>query len=106
MSQTTDHRERVVRSPHCPNRTHTCKSCAWGFLTPDGPGKGENNAGLALEELHMGYRSECGSVQLYRDAQGRIGAVRNGRFFPGIPGNFAYERYLTENPQLKKAVLT
>ncbi len=84
-------REHVVRSPHCPNKNRTCGECAWGFTTP---GAGEAvPAGLAPLEGIPGYDSDCGRVNLFVTRGGEMGAVRNGKFFPGIPGNFAFERF-------------
>ena len=53
-----------------------------------------------LTKLGGGYESDCGTVELYCDQNGRIGALRDGRFYPGIPGNAAYAKYLKENPEL------
>ncbi|MFW6209936.1 MAG: hypothetical protein ACOC4E_00400 [Patescibacteria group bacterium] len=108
----------VTRSPNCPNsgitptdppepiavlkqRKHgLCGFCAWGFVTFAGKGKGEDPTDLGLTPLDAGYRSECGTVELYRDRDGRVGALRNGRFFPGIEGNVAFERYKQAHPHL------
>ena len=123
QSGNADARMRTVRSPHCPNdvrdtdeeeddKRGTCGSCAWGFYTMESPlpEAGEDPAPLSLSPIvsgdaPAGYRSQCGTVTLYRDASGRVGALRemNGeqRFFAGITGNWAYERYLRANPELK-----
>jgi hypothetical protein len=118
-----DPRFRLVRSPNCPNdirredgqvpdeRHGTCGSCAWGFYTmeSDEHGAGEDPSTLELSPVfldgkHAGYRSQCGGVKLYRDARGRIGALKEvdgvRRFFPGIKGNWAFERYLKKHPAL------
>jgi hypothetical protein len=50
-----------------------------------------------------GYRSDCGRVDIFADDQGRIGAVRDGQFFPGIEGNFAFERFWTSLVQIASA---
>ncbi len=102
-SDAVDPRNRLVRSPHCPNRKSadpTCGTCAWGFYTKEGEGAGENAAPLTLVPLQAGYKSQCGSVNLYRDEFGRVGALRDNRFYPGITGNEAFERYVGEHPQL------
>lgn len=104
-SDPEDPRNRVVRSENCPNRGATCGSCAWGFYTPDGAGIGEKAAELSLVDTGKGYRSQCGKVSVHQDGAGRFGAVRKvqglgKRFFPGIPGNPAYERF---RPQLEGA---
>lgn len=109
-----DHRERVVRSPHCPNRidrdggskvSGTCKGCAWGFFTPDGKGVGEDLSNLQLTPLddngqRAGYESDCGTVELSTDQHGRLGAERNGRFFPAIENNPATKRFMDQKPHL------
>lgn len=102
-SDENDPRHRLVRSPHCPNSMSmdpTCGNCAWGFYTKEGAGEGEHMGELELTPLHAGYNSQCGQVMLFRDKHGRVGAVRENRFFPGIRGNEAFERYLTQNPRL------
>lgn len=122
-SDPTDPRFRLVRSPNCPNdirreegetpdeRRGTCGSCAWGFYTmaSDQHGVGEDPSPLGLTPIfldgaHAGYRSQCGGVKLYRDNAGRIGALKevdgSARFFPGISGNWAFERYLNKHPEL------
>jgi hypothetical protein len=85
--------QHVVRSPHCPNNKRTCGS--WGFQTSEGVGSGieVDPATLVPLEGISGYRSDCGPVALFRDKDGRIGAFRDGRFFPGIQDNFAFERF-------------
>lgn len=96
---------RIVRSPHCPNRRSvdpTCGTCAWGFYTKQGAGIGEDAQLLSLQPLNAGYKSQCGKVELFADDQGRIGALREEKFFPGIPGNEAYECYIAEHPELAK----
>jgi hypothetical protein len=126
LSANHDWRQRVTRSPACPNsapagisadavktesKTGLCGHCAWGFHTMDAPGHqtGEDPAGLRLRTATengtaAGYRSECGDVTLYVDKDDRVGALREiegkQRFFPGIGGNFAYERYLREHPAI------
>ncbi len=120
--QKADMRLRTVRSPHCPNdvrdtdgeeddKRGTCGSCAWGFYNMESPlpQAGEDPAMLALTpisegEAPAGYRSQCGTVTLYRDTSGRVGALRDidgaQRFFAGIKDNWAYERYLRAHPEL------
>ncbi len=120
--ESADLRFRSVRSPHCPNDVRDtdeepdeekgkCGSCAWGFYRMDSPDPqvGIDPTQLSLvpimtDEAPAGYSSQCGKVMLYRDKEGRIGALREvhgvQRFFPGIVGNWAYERYLTNNPSL------
>lgn len=115
-SDPRDKRFKLPRSPECPNditdapeeerarnpEAGRCGSCAWGFHTMDSPepGKGEDARTLSLTPLSAGYRSRCGKVELYRDASGRIGALRGGRLFPGKEGNWAYERYRARHPEL------
>lgn len=114
-----DHRNRVVRAPECPNRidkedpddkvSGTCKGCAWGFITPEGKGVGEDIAGLTLTPLmdgdkQAGYQSHCGVVSLYTDQNGRIGAMRGNRFFELIADNPAAVRFKREKPHLFEKV--
>jgi hypothetical protein len=91
--------DNVVRSPHCPNRGQSCGACAWGFT--------KRGAGEVLSagpvDLALGYQSDCGTVALFRDDVGRVGAVRDGLFYPGISGNPAYERYVALNSGLLQA---
>lgn len=123
-SDIADPRNRLVRSPNCPNDIRregdevpdetkgTCGSCAWGFYSMESPvpSVGEDPFALELTQLladdaPMGYKAQCGSVTLYRDQSGRIGALREveggARFFPGDPENWAFKRYLKNNPSLK-----
>lgn len=120
-SDAEDPRYRLTRSPECPNdapaqaalgkEAGTCGFCAWGFYTMASAGhqQGEDLQELDLErvndgEARAGYKAQCGMVKLYRDNQGRIGAVREidgqERFFPGLKGNWAFERYLTRHPNM------
>lgn len=102
-SDPEDPRNRIVRAKDCPNRLtedHTCGSCAWGFYTKTGVGAGESADTHSLTPLNAGYKSQCGRVKLFADEEGRVGAVRGGRFFPGIPGNEAYELYTAKHPEL------
>ena len=87
--------DHQVRSEHCPNRYQTCGSCAWGFTLL---GHAEQAGGLV--NLDAGYMSDCGRVALYRDESGRLGALRGGAFYPGIPGNPAYEAYVARHTGL------
>lgn len=125
-SDRADPRFRLPQSPHCPNDAPasvvaqglagTCGTCAWGFYTMEAGGhqQGENATDLGLipvvnDEGRMGYRARCGKVALYRDNRGRVGPTRTiageKKFFPGIKGNWAYERYTERNPELmEKAV--
>ena len=121
----SDPRTRTVRSPNCPNdirrdeddtgkkqRAGLCGSCAWGFFTFDSAfaQTGEPVRGLKLRKAvfanggRAGYKSQCGRVELYFDQHGRLGALRDSDgvpgFFPGIVGNFAFERYLRAHPDL------
>lgn len=111
-----DPRFRLPRSPECPNnapadivaqgKAGTCGSCAWGFYTMEsqGHGRGEDPSGLSLKPavgndgVQLGYKSRCGRVELFRDAKGRVGALKKigeeERFFPAIKGNWAAERFL------------
>lgn len=97
----------VVRSPLCPNSGGgRCGSCAWGFHTPTGSGSGEKVADASLLvrlEGVSGYRSDCGEVKLFRDGDGRIGAVRENQFFAGIEGNPAFERFKRQLAEVTKA---
>ena len=128
-SNPTDPRFRAPRSPDCPNditreevarqsnggttipQAGLCGLCAWGFHTMESSEHqpGESVEGLALTPLlseggHAGYKAQCGRVKLYMDNQGRVGAVRTvggeERFFPGIEGNWAFERYRRAHPEL------
>jgi hypothetical protein len=97
-SDVLDPRNALPRSPHCPGgcggpKATACVDCAWGFYTPEGPGIGEVVM-QPLIALSVGYKSQCGRVALHRDQDGRIGALRGGKFFPGITSNSAYERYI------------
>lgn len=115
-----DPRFFLPRSPECPNNAPadvvakgeagTCGSCAWGLYTMDSPehGRGEDAAGLSLKPalgqdgVQLGYKSRCGRVSVFRDAEGRLGALKKidgeERFFPAIKGNYAAERYLAAHP--------
>lgn len=121
-SNPADPRFRLPRSDDCPNdikpeevrveKAGLCGFCAWGFyrMEAEGPQRGESTAELTLTRVEddrgtpLGYKAQCGKVELYRDQNGRIGALRKvrgeSRFFPGIDGNWAYERYLAQNPSL------
>lgn len=116
-----DRRLEETRSPNCPNDISRegddtralaaasgagkCGGCAWGFFRFDAEGhqRGESIQDLELTRLattdgrSAGYRSQCGSVELYQDQAGRIGAIRSiegeRRFFPGIKDNWAFERF-------------
>jgi len=95
-----DPRARVVRSPHCPNRTKACQHCAWGLVTSEGKGEGELSTALQLVSANEGYKSDCGWIELFWDQHGRLGAVREGRFFPGIPENEAFVFFVRQKPLL------
>lgn len=126
-SDPADPRYRAPRSPDCPNditregdeilaralsdKAGLCGLCAWGFYSmyAEGHQAGEPIHGLTLipvltGEGYAGYKAQCGRVKLYRDQDGRIGAVKcvsgEERFFPGITGNWAFERYMREHPEL------
>lgn len=124
-SDPIDPRNRMTRSPNCPNNIEkeevsiaeagTCGTCAWGFYRTDAEGHqpGEPVEGLELSPVYSGqqpagYKAQCGSVRLMTDKDGRVGAVRKvggeDRFFAGIKGNWAFDRYtrthtLTAEPQ-------
>lgn len=123
-SDAADPRFYLPRSPHCPNDAPativakglagTCGHCAWGFYTMESagaqPGECPDRLGLVPVEENgsqLGYNARCGKVTLYRDKQGRVGALRNvggqSRFFPGIEGNWALDRYIGLHPTLKGA---
>lgn len=113
---TEDIRERRVRSKHCPNditdepgpkdgRDGKCMGCAWGFVTPQGRGGGEDTRALTLTSLfedgrRAGYESHCGTVALSVDNKGRVGAERNGRFYPVDKTRPAAQRFMRDKPQL------
>jgi hypothetical protein len=91
--------ERIPSSARCPqsrSAVPTCAGCAWGIVTPQGVGQGERIAPSAQLIVIGGYNSSCGRVAVAQDDRGRTGAIRGNRFFPGIQGNEAYERYLAE----------
>lgn len=121
-SDPEDPRFLLPRSPECPNGAPadivakgiagTCGTCAWGFYTMESKvhGEGEIAAGLALEPAldqsgqQLGYKSRCGKVTIFRDKEGRIGALKKiegeERFFPALNGNWAAERYFANHPEL------
>lgn len=121
-SDSDDPRYALPRSPHCPNDAPvkvveqgiagTCGHCAWGFYNMDDKGHqpGEDASTLDLIPIvdeggaQMGYKARCGKVNICKDEDGRVGALRRidgeDRFFPGIKGNWAYERYLERHPAL------
>jgi hypothetical protein len=128
-SNPKDARFRAPRSKDCPNdisqeeaapsvpapKAGLCGFCAWGFYSMESSGQqqGEDPKGLGLVAVlrdgkQAGYKAQCGKVALYQDASGRVGALRKAsdenRFFPGIKGNWAYERYVARNPELLGAV--
>lgn len=109
----------LPRSPHCPNDAPaeivaqglagTCGKCAWGFYKEESVGhqQGQSTHSLHLVPLidkgkRMGYKARCGSVQLSRDQNGTIGAIRKidgeDRFFAGISDNWAFKRYIQIHP--------
>ena len=115
-SAMTDIRKRRVRSKHCPNditdepgpkdrRDGKCMGCAWGFVTPNGRGTGEDAQHLTLTPLmdgdsRAGYESHCGTVALSVDNLGRVGAERDGRFFPVDSERPAAQRFMRSKPHL------
>ena len=125
-SDPNDPRFMLPRSSECPNDAPakiveqglagTCGQCAWGFYTQDSPipGRGEAISTLSLTPVlkdgsqeQLGYKARCGKVSVYRDQDGRVGAVRKiggeERFFPAITGNWAAERYAERHPELLMA---
>ncbi len=119
-SDAADPRSRLVRSPHCPNDVRdtdedpdkekgTCGSCAWGFydMSSSQHKEGEDASSLTLAPVlqdggQLGYRSQCGGVEVFRDQNGRVGVTREIegrlRFFPGILTNWAFRRFVARFP--------
>jgi hypothetical protein len=96
-SDAADPRSRLPRARQCPDgcditrvRADACAACAWGLQTTEG------EAAPAHVQRIAGYDSQCGHVAIARADDGRIGALRANRFFPGIERNPAFEQIRAE----------